>query len=462
MPLRDIALTAVILGLLPFVLKRPWIGALLWVWVSVMSPHRLTFGFAYNQQWAVLIALVTLIGMVLSRDPKKLPLTPITIVMILLVVQMNISMIFALNFDGSVSLWDKVMKTFVMLFVVMSLLHTREHVKWLVLILTASIAFYGIKGGIFTIRGGGVEKVYGPGGSFIRENNALAVAVIMTIPLLRYYQLQVTRHWQKHALTVAMLICGVSALGSQSRGGLLAICAMIGFLWLKSRNKFITALLLALALPFAYNFMPESWHERMHTIATYEEDGSAMGRLDAWMGTFNLANDRPLIGGGFSIYHHWILGHYTPSGTAKSAHSIWFQYLGEHGYPGIILYVVLWVLVWRNASWIIRNCAKREGWNWTADLARMIQVSLIGFFVGGTFLQLAYYDVPFYLAAVIVLTRQLIEREAGGLQEKRGWYAGAGAGPARAPSAPAAGGAAALSRTPLGPPGMRADGGRSP
>jgi hypothetical protein len=45
----------------------------------------------------------------------------------------------------------------------------------------------------------------------------------------------------------------------------------------------------------------------------------------------------------------------------------------------------------------------------------MIQVSLIGFAVGGAFLSLLYFDVPYYLMAAMVATRVLVEKE---LKEK--------------------------------------------
>jgi probable O-glycosylation ligase (exosortase A-associated) len=398
-------------GALPFILRRPWIGALMWVWVSVMSPHRLTWGFAYNLPFAMLIALATIVGMVFSRDPKHLPITPVTVVLMLLFGWMHVSLAFAMDPTESMAMWDKVFKIFLMFFVVMYLLHSKQHIQLLVAVLTVSIAFYGIKGGLFTLRLGGGERVYGPGGSFIQENNALAVAVIMTIPLLRYWQLQVQKRWQRVALLGAMMLCGISALGSQSRGALLAISAMLLFLWFKSRSKVITLVLFLAVVPLAIGFMPQSWHDRMQTITTYESDGSAMGRLDAWVGALNLAKDRPLVGGGFGIYSDHVLGRYTPSQKARSAHSIWFQYLGEHGFPGLFLFALLWFLVWRHASWIIKQCHGREGWTWAADLSRMIQVSLIGYFVGGALLQLAYYDGPFYLLIVIVLLRALVQKE---------------------------------------------------
>ena len=185
----------------------------------------------------------------------------------------------------------------------------------------------------------------GSGGSFIADNNALALAIVMTIPLLRWLQLQATRRWMRLALLGAMVLCAFSALGSQSRGALLAIGAMVVFLWLKGRQKFVTLLALILLVPAAIGFMPDKWTERMHSIGNYEMDASASGRINAWMMAINLTKDRPIYGGGFEVDSHTNFARYAPNPHVNSAHSIYFQVLGEHGYVGLAIYLSLWLLV---------------------------------------------------------------------------------------------------------------------
>jgi hypothetical protein len=84
--------------------------------------------------------------------------------------------------------------------------------------------------------------------------------------------------------------------------------------------------------------------------------------------------------------------------------------LGEHGFVGLGLYLLLALFTWRTGSWIIRNAAKLPEYRWASNLATMIQVSLIGFGVGGAFLSLLYFDVPYYLMAAMVATRVLVEK----------------------------------------------------
>jgi hypothetical protein len=97
-----------------------------------------------------------------------------------------------------------------------------------------------------------------------------------------------------------------------------------------------------------------------------------------------------------------------------AAHSIYFQALGEHGFVGLGLYLLLGFLIWRTGSWIIRNTSSREDYRWASGLATMLQVSLVGFSVGGAFLSLLYFDVPYYLMCAMVATRIVVEK---GLKE---------------------------------------------
>ena len=419
--MRDLILAVFLFGSVPFILWRPAVGVFLWVWVSVMNPHRMGWGFAYDYSFAQLIAIATLVGMLFSNEPKRLPVTPVTAVLFMLVLWMNVTTLFALDFDQALPMWEKVMKIQLMGFVSLYILHSKQHVQVLIWVVAGSVAFFGIKGGLFTLQGGGEDRVWGPPGSFIEENNALALATLMTIPLLYFLFLQITKRWMRWGLLAAMVLCGFSALGSHSRGAFLAITAIIGFLWWKSHRKLVTGFVLAMLVPVAIGFMPEKWEERMLSIQNYEQDASAMGRINAWKMAVNLANDRPLVGGGFEIYNERVFGSYAPDpGDVHAAHSIYFQMLGEHGYVGLMLFLLLWILVWRDASWIIKHSRSQRELQWALDLARMTQMSLVGYAVGGAFLSLAYYDVPYYLLIALVLTRLLVEKEIKGLEQKEG------------------------------------------
>jgi len=262
-----------------------------------------------------------------------------------------------------------------------------------------------VKGGIFTIAHGGVYHVMGPAQSFIGDNNSLALALIMTIPLLRYLQLSTTSGWLKTAMTVSIFLCAISIIGSQSRGALLGILAMGLFLWLKSRNKLFTGLLAAVAATMVLLIMPESWYQRMETTIHYQHDASALGRINAWKMAINLAGHKPL-GGGFFAFQPGMFAVYSPEPwNVHASHSIYFQMLGEQGYLGLFLFLLLGLLVWRACSGIIKRARGDPENRWAADLAAMLQVSLVGYSTAGAFLGLAHFDLYYDVIAVVVLCK---------------------------------------------------------
>ncbi len=410
--MRDILVSLLVFCSLPLILKRPYFGVLMWVWISVMNPHRLSWGFAYDFPFALIIALTTLISVVFTKDRKYFPITSSTVTLFLFILWMCITSLFAIHFDEIYREWSTVMKVLLMTLVALTVLHTRQHIRLLIWVLVISLGFYGLKGGIFTLLGGGEDRVWGPAGSFIEENNSLALALLMTIPLMRYLQLTERHLWIRGALMGAMLLCAISALGSYSRGALVAFAASSLFLWFKSPRKLPFGIAMVIALPLLIAFMPAKWEARMNTISTYEQDNSAMGRINAWYMAWNLAMDRPLVGGGFEIYDKGVFAQYAPNPLdVHAAHSIYFQILGEHGFPGLIFFLGLGFFTWRDGSWIIAKTKDHPDLSWANLLAKMLHVSQIAYATGGAFLSLAYFDLPYYVLVAMVLTKKLVERE---------------------------------------------------
>jgi len=408
MPIRDILLTLFIFGLLPVALVRAEVGILLWTWIGLMNPHKLTWGFAFNFPFALIVGLVTIIAIFLSREPKRLPLAPPVVALIAFNIWITVTTIaFSLYPELAWEKWRTVMKIQLFIFISMVVMHSAERIRALVVVATYSVAYFGIKGGVYTIMKGGSGMVLGPPGGFISGNTEIALAMAMTLPLMWWSRLQTERRWLKHIILVAMILVSVAVLGSYSRGGLLALAAMATVLWFKSRGKLLLGVVLVCLVPALAAFMPEEWHGKMGTIKTYEEDSSATARLDAWRFALNLAKDRPVGGAGFDAFQEDAYARWLPDARPLDSHSIWFQVLAEHGFVGLALFVLLWILTWRVSSQVIRMCRGHADLQWASDLAAMIQVSLIGFWVGASFLGLAYWDYPYLLMAVAVLTRMV-------------------------------------------------------
>lgn len=412
--MRDVLVISIILMLALVALRRPWIGVMLWLWVSLMNPHRFTFGFAYDAPVAMIAALATLIGFLLSPD-KSSPFkaAPVTL-FVIFTVWMTLSWLMGLDPADQFPQWDKVMKVNFMVLVCLMLIRTREQILVLAWVLTLSVALLSVKGGLFTVINAGSYRVWGPPDSWIAGSNEFAVATIMTIPLLRFLQMQVSNRWLVYGLTVAMLLAAASALGSYSRGALLAIVAMTTVLWWRGRNRGRNGVILLCLGLVMIAAMPENWSNRMDTIQTYEEDASALGRISAWWVSWNLAFSYP-FGVGFNIALPELFLAHSPYGMrfgTPVAHSIWFQVLGHHGVIGFLLFLSLWVSTWFCAAGLRRVAHEDPHLKWVGELGAMAQVSIAGYCVGGAFLQLAYYDFPYYVMGLVVLTHAWVRTRA--------------------------------------------------
>ena len=237
----------------------------------------------------------------------------------------------------------------------------------------------------------------------------------MVLPLVRYLQLHTESALIRLGLYGTMVLIAFSIIGSQSRGAFLGAIAMLLFLLLKSRQRVLLSIVVAAFLAAGAAFVPQTWIDRMRTIETYEEDGSALSRLEVWGFAIKMARDHPIVGGGFRVsYDDGIYLKYVPDarkGRGRNYHSVYFEILGELGYVGLSIYLALLVAVWRCGSRTIALTRNRANLQWANDLARMAQVSLVGFAVAGAFQNLAFFDLYFCLVAILFLVQQIATKQ---------------------------------------------------
>ena len=410
--LRDIAVTLIAFGSLPFIMVRPQIGILMWDWFAYMVPHRLGWSFARDFQFAQIIAVATILAWLLSKEPKKLPMDILTALLIVLLFWISLTTIFAILPDLAYSDWDRSMKIIVMTFFTIMLMQTRGWIEAQVWVIVCSIGFYGVKGGVFIFLGGG-GRVYGPGGGFFSENNALGLALTMIVPLMWYLQTRVDNFFGKWALRGSMAVTMLAIVGTHSRGAALAAAAMVLFLLIKSRKRALLVFGVVVGMIVVIPFIPERWYDRVETIKSFEQDSSAMGRIHAWTFAVKLALDNPILGGGYGVNaDRQLFMSYVPEAEkVRTFHSSYFQMLGEHGFVGLAIFLMLGISTFLTGSAIIRQTKNRPELHWANDLARMLQVSLVGYAVGGAFLDMAIFDFYFHVIALMLLTKLVIAKE---------------------------------------------------
>lgn len=409
--MRDLMIALFLIAGLIVTLRKPWLGAILWIIISVLNPHLLGFKMA-TQPVAAVVAGTTVFAALIRRADFSIPWRAPLIWFAIFTVWISITYLASGALDDNYDMWNKVMKINFMFFIVYGLIVSRKQIDYVIWAVAASLCYYGVKGGIFTIATAGAHRVWGPEGTFIGGNNELALALIIGTPLLWYLRNTVEPRWFKNGLVASMILCTAAALGSHSRGALLALAAMSLYFWIRSPNKGRIALVMMVVAPVLLGLMSQEWETRMATIQTYEEDQSAMGRINAWWMAFNLAKNN-VFGGSFETATPEFFMKYAPNPNfIQGPHSIYFQVLGQHGFIGLFIYLAMWISTWMACNRIrsiTREVAEKQD---TYLLASMIQVSLAGFAVGGAFLGLAYFDVPYFLMAVVVRLLWIEETEA--------------------------------------------------
>jgi putative inorganic carbon (HCO3(-)) transporter len=329
-------------------------------------------------------------------------------VMLAFVIWMTLNSLQAPFPDWSWPLWDQTMRIFAFVFLVFVLLNTKVRIHAMIWVLVISVGFYGVKGGMFTIVSGGHAIVYGPPDTIISDNNNLALATVMTSPLILYLRDHTANRWLRVGLLCALGLQIIMVFGSYSRGGMIALAPMLVMVVVRSERRIAYALAITAAIAIALLLMPDVFWERMQTISDASQDDSFHGRVIAWQVAMKYAADHFPFGAGFSAPQlEPIFNHYFPNEMPHAAHSIFFQVLGEHGYPGLALYLLMLALAARNSFIVVRQTRNRPGLQWAHDLGKYIQISLASFCVGGAALSIAYFDGFLLLLALLSTLREL-------------------------------------------------------
>ena len=132
-----------------------------------------------------------------------------------------------------------------------------------------------------------------------------------------------------------MALAVTAVVVSHSRGGFIGLCLAMVLWALRERRRLQSV---AVALLFAGGlaiFAPSSFWERNETVATFEQDASAMGRVYAWEVAAGISADHPLVGIGAGAFRQaWPLYAPPEAHRAYVAHNIFLDVVAEVGWLG--------------------------------------------------------------------------------------------------------------------------------
>ena len=420
----DLALVAFMGVLLALGLKRPFFWVLAYIYIDVVAPQKIGWGFIQALPVSLVAFAAAFAGWLFldSKQGSRFGMRQALIAILLMWCGVT-TLSAAFPVEAALK-WGWVWKALVFAMFLPLTLRTRLRIEAAALIMVLSIATIVINGGIKTALGGGG---YGVLALLVRENaglyegSILSTAAVATIPLA----LWLARHgtifkpdWRVYGFVAGLIFaCLLIPIGTAARTGLVCAAVLAVLLMRSVRYKFVYAGLAAVVMIAAVPFLPDSFTKRMGTISEYQGDESASTRVQVWMWTLDYVKERP-FGGGFDAYlgnsftyetrkavgegNNVTIEYNEVTDKARAYHSSYFEMLGEQGWLGLFLWLLLHALgVWQMER-IRWRFGKREQGNksWQWGLATALQQSQVVYLVGALFVGIAYQPFIFMLVGL--------------------------------------------------------------
>jgi probable O-glycosylation ligase (exosortase A-associated) len=420
--MRDLVLFAFVAALLLFGLKRPFLFTLAYIYVDTVSPQRISYSLLSSMSISMVVAALA-IGGWLAADKKELRFGPRQGLILFLLFYVTWTTVYADIPLEAWTKWEWVWKALLFAIFLPFTLRTKLRLEAALLFLCLSAAAIIIVGGIKTVAGGagyGVLNLMVDNNSGLYESSTISTVAIALIPLILWF----TRHgtiftpdWRVKLFSGALIFaCLLIPIGTEARTGLICI-ALLGLLLLRDAKRRLLYIGAAVALgAAAIPFLPSSFTNRMETIQGFKGDESAGTRLAVWGWTWNYALDHPM-GGGFEAYRQnriqvSTVSEQGPGGDSqvssvqsladegRAYHSAYFEMLGEQGFPGLIIFLLIHGIGLVRMEVIRRRYRRVEGEDaWIAPLATALQNFQLIYLIGALFVGIAYQPFVYLMVA---------------------------------------------------------------
>ncbi len=425
--MRDLVFVGYLAAIMLLAFKRPFLFTLVYAYVDIVSPQRLSYFLLNSVPLSLILFVLAFLGFMIGDDKRDVRVAPRWVLLLVLLAYCGYTTSVAAEAVAALEKWGWVWKALVFAAFLPLTLRTKLRIEGLVLTMVLCASALIVTGGIKTAAGGGgygslVMLIDDNSGLF--EGSIISCVAITIIPLILWLAKHGTifkPDWKVRIYAAALIFaCLLIPVGTQARTGIVCI-AVLGLLLLRyARYRMLYlggVVLIGLA---AIPFLPSSFTERADTIKNYKADESASTRLAVWAWTWEYVKEHPM-GGGFEVYRQnrirydmaqtANLGEPVPADTpdvkqivdsGRAFHSSYFEMLGEQGFPGLIIWLIIQIGgVWRMEI-IQRMYRKRNRPDeaWVAPLASALQNSQIIYLVGSLFVGIAFQAYFFMLTAL--------------------------------------------------------------
>lgn len=316
--------------------------------------------------------------------------------LLLLQIPLALSVMLAINPNLSIDRYNYYMKMIAVVLCIPIIVKTEEHLRELIAVIALSLGVMAIKFAAFGVLHGGVA-LEGGFGDVLDDNNFLALALGMMVPLA-WYSMQLTT---SRLLRVAFMIvagsCMLQVVMSHSRGGSVAMAIGIGMILMKTRRKVMPFVAVAVCISAAIYMVRDTYLDRMETLRDPNQEASAASRIVHAKAALAMAADHPLTGVGFGGMNYAALAPRYQQGLDSThvAHNTYLQMLVDSGVFAFGIYI------WSLLATIVQMRKSAKRWQHIAPARAYIplalQTSLVIFVIGATFYSCQRMDVPYFV-----------------------------------------------------------------
>lgn len=418
----NLGLTGFFVSLILLGFRRPFIWVLCYLYVDIVAPQIISWGFLTQLPTSLIAFAAAFLGWVVFDDKTDSRFTWRQALIGLLLLYCAVTTYRADYPVEALTKWGWVWKALVFALFLPLTLRTRLRIEAVALAMVLSASALIIDGGIKTAMGGGgygTLRIFVENNTGLYEGSILSCVAIALIPVAVW----LARHgtifppdWRVWSFTAALIFaCALIPIGTQARTGLVCLAILCALYLRTARHRILISAGMALAVMVVLPFLPQSFLARMNTIEDHQSDQSASTRIGVWKWTMGYAKDHP-FGGGFEVYLSSKVSYDTVSRQkvgdtvsvvktkvveeGRAFHSSYFEMLGEQGYPGLALWLLLQV------SGLIQMELIRRRWkdrtdpdeSWAAPLAVALQLAQVVYLIGSLFVGIAFQ--PFILMLI--------------------------------------------------------------
>jgi putative inorganic carbon (HCO3(-)) transporter len=372
----------------------------------------------------IVTGLIWVVRSVLDRRMKLVsdPLNWIMVIWALIVVG---SSFFAMNSKFAHQGMIDFLKWVVIYFLIINLVDTLpkwQYFMWALLLLSFKLSQFQIRQFIagYEMASGAdrfVTEGVGAGSTgFFGNAGDFGVAMCVVAPLAFYLVKAVKSKALKVGGIVIFSAFVFSILRCGSRGAALALSVMALLFWMRTSKKLQSGVLILLFVLGFWASAPEAWRERFVSASDYQQDVTASQRLRLWGAGLRMTADNPILGVGINNFNTNYAVRYHAAGEEGlrwAPHNIFVQAASELGVLGLLaLFVVIYLVFQRNFE-TRRVCLENNLKNgWIANFAHALDLSLVGYIVGGFFLTVLYYPHLYIIMTLAISLNQIARRQA--------------------------------------------------